>query len=931
VDTPIRLCAIRVDFVPDNLTGTTGDGSFNSGFPDSLLIDPLPHDREYFEDHLSFLSHYFETASKGRITFDQLDVYPQEANGAYRLPYPMWHYNFNTDTALLNRRLVELFAESVTLAVSDVDFAQYDAILIFHAGVGKDFNVGFDDTPFDIPSAYISETDLHRYGVSIPAGVTRGLLLPEGQNQTETLNLGVELSLNGVMIKLFGNWLGMPDLFNTETGASGIGRWGMMDQGSGNVNALVPALPDAWSRLFMGWSEAEVVIPSGQSDTVQVSRFNGLGAPEILRIPMSGEEYYLLENRDSDSDSIGYVSVFDRDDREMRLDRFGNVSVETGFKIAIRASHYDYGIPGSGILLWRVNESVIAEKYPSNHVNSDRQNRGVELVEADGAQDIGREYGFATAGSGTELGIQEDCWYRDNRAFRAANGGTAFVRFNDYTRPSARLHDNSYTFLEISDFSDVDSIMSCRIRNTLTSNGFPVTVSDTAARWAVADLNGDGIREFYVQSYDSLFTVSDSLGLELALIVPTGATLDTAFGIGSESKEKLLFTGNPIGFVGWQDGAIDSSFVVPPLSGARVDRVFNCLSDQNIRIVFTAPQAYAIYNQNFELVSARINLSPEVNDFTNAELYPAKALIGWTANHSVAYFDVNDTLSVRWETVGAGSEPPVVIIDPERTLVFLEDIGYLDATNGEIICDINDCLPPQVDWDGDGLVDGGGANGVDYTPRENYTTPKEGEVSVHDLNFDGEPDILQVTVSKDTAGNVLSWHLVALDHDTRRYPNFPLALDGAPELLRMNDSEFRFHMLTTHRASEHVRFSLMRLPVTPDAQIQEIYQAPDNLIIIGTLRPQVHARDSFVYVWPNPATETVHIRVTLPYAATADVLIFDLAGRRVAKVKGSSTVAGPFEIDWQTSGVQSGVYIGRVEATGGGQTQSAELKIAVVR
>ncbi|MBK8130388.1 MAG: hypothetical protein IPK53_16295 [bacterium] len=279
--------------------------------------------------------------------------------------------------------------------------------------------------------------------------------------------------LNGVMIKLFGNWLGMPDLFNTETGASGIGRWGMMDQGWGNVNAMVPALPDAWSRLYMGWDSAEAVELSGTGDTLRLARFGHTSAPRIAKIAVTDREYYLLENRDADADSLLHVKLFDRGGREMRIERDGDMAIEPGFRVPVRASHYDFGLPGSGLLLWKINEDVIADKIAENRVNADPADRGVDLVEGDGSQDIGREYGFATAGSGTELGIKDDCWYRDNRSFREANGGSVNVRFNDNTRPSARLTDHSFTFLEISDFTDVDSIMSCRVRGTSWKTASP--------------------------------------------------------------------------------------------------------------------------------------------------------------------------------------------------------------------------------------------------------------------------------------------------------------------------------------------------------------------------------------------------------------------------------------------------------------------------
>ncbi|RQV97772.1 hypothetical protein EH220_04425, partial [bacterium] len=545
-ETPIRLCAIRVEFQEDSVTGTTGNGRMGDALPDTLIIDPLPHDSSYFVDHLQFLSNYYGSVSKGAIAFSALDIYPQTNEGAYQLDYPMWHYNYNSDDDLLDQRLVELFAEAVNLAGADVNFHDYDAVLIFHAGVGKDFNIGYDQTPFDIPSAFISEQDLESYTGFLPGGITKGIILPESQNQQEVLEYGIELSLNGVMIKLFGNWLGMPDLFNTEDGSSGIGRWGMMDQGSGNVNALVPSLPDIWSRIFMGWEVSTTVVPPGLPDTVRVARFNKTSAPEAIRIPITPTEYYLIENRDADADSIQQVTLHDRDGRWLKVNHEGDIEVQEGFKVAVSASHYDFGIPGSGILIWHIDENVINEKIEDNKVNADPSHRGVDLVEADGSQDIGEEFAFATAGSGTELGIQEDCWYRTNRNNRDANGGALTVRFNDRSRPSAKLYDKSFTNLEIANFSDVDSVMSFTIRSTNTIEGFPLEIQidplansswqelfgESLPDFTTADLDGDSINELCVltgtalQIFDSSATLIWSTPVGGARFADIGHQID---------------------------------------------------------------------------------------------------------------------------------------------------------------------------------------------------------------------------------------------------------------------------------------------------------------------------------------------------------------------------------------------------------------------
>ena len=138
--------------------------------------------------------------------------------------------------------------------------------------------------------------------------IDRGLLLPEGESQE-----GFELSVNGVMMKLFGNWLGLPDLFDTQTGRSGIGRWGMMDQGSGNVFALVPAMPEAWSRAYMGWVVPDTIWATADIETLEVKRFGvSSDAPEILLLPITETEYYLIENRAADPNDRGYVECRDR-------------------------------------------------------------------------------------------------------------------------------------------------------------------------------------------------------------------------------------------------------------------------------------------------------------------------------------------------------------------------------------------------------------------------------------------------------------------------------------------------------------------------------------------------------------------------------------------------------------------------------------------
>ena len=68
----------------------------------------------------------------------------------------------------------------------------------------------------------------------------------------------------------------------------------------------------------------------------------------------------------------------------------------------------DWSLPGGvddttfydgGVLVWHIDERVIAANVSTNSVNADPKHRGVDLEEADGSQDIGQSYGTFSAGA----------------------------------------------------------------------------------------------------------------------------------------------------------------------------------------------------------------------------------------------------------------------------------------------------------------------------------------------------------------------------------------------------------------------------------------------------------------------------------------------------------------------------------------------------
>jgi M6 family metalloprotease-like protein len=173
----------------------------------------------------------------------------------------------------------------------------------------------------------------------------------------------------GIIVHELGHDLQWPDLYDTfneyslvEMDTQGIGNWGVMGTGMwnrGNPSSPFygdsPAYPTAWSRWYQGWltpihitkSVLNVNIPPvATSGIVYQLRDNPNGVDWVWGQRSGVGEYFLIENRPL----IGY----------------------------------DSGLPGPGLLIWHIDESVIF----NNYANSNQNHRLVDLVQADGLQQL---------------------------------------------------------------------------------------------------------------------------------------------------------------------------------------------------------------------------------------------------------------------------------------------------------------------------------------------------------------------------------------------------------------------------------------------------------------------------------------------------------------------------------------------------------------
>ena len=161
--TPIRICALRVSFPADDNKATTGTGQFltEATTPcEDFVVDPAPHGRAYFRDHIRSLANYYNHVSGGKVNIDTVNstIFPLTDDSSFQVSHAMAYYHPFLVEDSVDLRLTELLVEAVQKADAVVDFSQFDVVIVFHAGVGQDFAITLDPTPYDIPSAYLKST-----------------------------------------------------------------------------------------------------------------------------------------------------------------------------------------------------------------------------------------------------------------------------------------------------------------------------------------------------------------------------------------------------------------------------------------------------------------------------------------------------------------------------------------------------------------------------------------------------------------------------------------------------------------------------------------------------------------------------------------------------------------------------------------------------
>ncbi len=1022
VDT-VSILAVMVQFQPDNDVGTTGNGQFDLSTPAEPGLDSPPHNRQYFQDHLTFLTNYYARVSKGKVL-----ILARLLDSVFTLQSQMARYSPpksgpNTAVGDLARDTWQLVDASGLVQ----DFSSYNCFVVFHAGVGRDIDlvsiVGYDPTPRDIPSLYLGLNAFKEFygagyeGIPVRNGfkITNTIIMPE----TETREIPatpqpvlLRLGINGLLCASVGNFLGLPDLFDTNTGRSGIGRFGLMDgQAIFSFAGAFPPEPSAWEKYWLGWVDP-IVLGSGEH-TLQLPAV--ALADTIYRIPISSSEYYLVENRNRDArrDGARVTSSYGGVIRQQTFARdttgFAAFDVSAIRGNVINVDEFDFSLPGGvsargeffdgGVLIWHIDENVIAQGLRTNGVNANPNRRGVDLEEADGSQDIGQRYGQFDPGSGSEEGTALDFWYAGNPSPVYRN------EFSATTYPNTRSNSGALSHVTIKEFSSRGPRMTARVMvGEVVSllSGFPRQVS--------SQLTSPSITVVSVGSSDSVVafvatTTSPSLR-------PTRVPIQVS-GLSGE-----LYAWKPDGRPLFGNGLFARAGGPPPLPGgsfvgapAVADIGGDGLSEVAIAEVNSSGGVLHIYQTvpspldslARELVALRVARRPTTSPLITDSLIAFGAaqatvymiavngyrldsiaipgdtsdVVGLAAVNSAtglifttAAGRIGTTLTfISHQAIGSGSPslgagPPVVgRLNERHPLVVVSALtnGRVYAydvqaglslllgfpiTVGEVIVS----PPALADIDGDGnrdVVFFGGKNIYAYNyagaSLDNFpklilsSKPISSSPIIADVDGDGLVDI--VAVSEDGL-------VVAYNKNGTMARGFPLQAGtgkhSAAAFTVPVGKTASFDMALAVCSSDDgsvVAWRTARLSGTASPRLpwpQYQHDARHSGVTIEPLSGTPLATSFFpkerAYNWPNPVYDgRTFIRYFVTENATVKIKIFDVAGDIVTELNGTGIGGVDNEVEWDVSGVQSGVYLARIEASSGGKSEVAIVKVAVVK
>ena len=309
--------------------------------------------------------------------------------GPFRMPQTLAAYAHGASGMGSTLPNAQTMAHDAAVAANPtVNFTPYDndgngfvdAFIVIHAGTGAETNAN----PGDIWS--------HKW------------TLAGGQMAVDSTKIFGYLTVPedckiGVCAHELGHLLfGFPDLYDTDNSSEGIGDWCLMASGSWGGGGAAPCHPSAWCKVNQGWVTTDVRTTNA---TVQIADVKTSHLVyRLWKDGGPGKEYFLVENRQ-------------------------------------KAGAFDSSLPGSGLLIWHIDENQIN--------NRDENHYWVALMQADAKRNLELNQNRGDAG---------DCW----------PGSSGNTNFTATSTPNSKSYAGAPTCVAVTGISAAGSTMSATLQ-----------------------------------------------------------------------------------------------------------------------------------------------------------------------------------------------------------------------------------------------------------------------------------------------------------------------------------------------------------------------------------------------------------------------------------------------------------------------------------